>query len=167
MRSARTPVPSTISIRSTIPTLSIKPTLSTILISLLMLSTLQGCSTIQYQRSQSKALDKYLIITGDLTHFGDRRLDTVRQYSASMNGFMKSHGSPNMTYEYRSNGRDGIMLFYISQNVVFSFKEDTSDPDSRYLVEHRAIIDKELDIYIYLKTGHLPNYKLNAVNKAI
>ncbi|MBL4867685.1 MAG: hypothetical protein JKY67_15060 [Pseudomonadales bacterium] len=129
--------------------------------------TLQGCSTLQYQRSQTKALGKYLIITGEQDNFADHRLKVIRNYSASMHGFIKSHGLPNMTYEYQSNDRDGIMLFYIEENIVFSFREDTPDPDSRYLVEHRPIHDKELGFYIYLKTGHLPNYKLSAAKKAI
>lgn len=129
--------------------------------------SLPACSTFHYQQSQAKALDKYLIITGEAKNFADHRLDSLRRYSASMNGFIKSHGLPNMTYEYQHNDKDGIMLFYISQNVVFSFMEDTHDPDSRYLVEHRPLKDKEVGAYIFLTTGHLPNYNLSATHNSI
>ena len=135
----------------------------TILLSLLI----QGCSTLYYKHSQSSALDKYLVVTGEPSNFADSRLNAVRNYSASMNGFIKSHGLPSMIYEFQSNHKDGIMLFYISENLVYSFVEASSDPDSRYLIEHRSPNDKELGVYIYLTTGNLPNYKLGALEQSI
>ena len=134
---------------------------------LLCFGCLQGCSTFSYQRSQAKALDKYLIVTGEASNLANHRVQVLRKNSASMNGFIKSHGLPDMTYEYRSNNRNGIMLFYVTEDVVFSFLEDTPDPDSRYLVEHRSIKDNELGVYLYLTTGHLPSYNLSASKNSI
>ena len=76
-------------------------------------------------------------------------------YSAPIGGFVETHGYPDMTFESTINNRAAIALYYVEQDEVFVFIERSWNPDSRFLLDHRSMLDVERDAYSEL-TGTVP-----------
>ena len=68
-------------------------------------------------------------------------------YSAPIEGFVETHGYPEMTFETVVKNRAAIALYYVEQDEVYVFIEQNWSPDSRYLLEHRHLRTEERAAY--------------------
>jgi len=71
----------------------------------------------------------------------------VMGHSSPIEGFVETHGYPDMTYETTLNNRDAIALYYVLQDEVYVFMEQNWMPDSRFLLEHRTMSADERAAY--------------------
>lgn len=113
-----------------------------------------SCASYMYGYTQQEA-ENHFILVGDADNdFGRRRLGYLMGYSAPIGGFVETHGYPDMTFESTINNRAAIALYYVTQDEVFVFIERSWNPDSRFLLDHRRMLDVERDAYSEL-TGTL------------
>lgn len=125
----------------------------------LMIFLLAGCNPFMYGLTEDKAMNKYLLVTGDKDNFGDRRIkynQGLYKHSA-LDKFLgcKCMGRPSFIYEYKTQNKiRGIKLFYVPNDSVFVFEELRKGNLVTYLKETRKINESEHAIYNQLKDGN-------------
>ena len=61
-----------------------------------------------------------------------------------MEGFIESTGLPDFIYEFTNKaGREGVNLYYVDKDLVYTFIEHDWKPDSLYLEQYRKLNDYE------------------------
>lgn len=106
-----------------------------------------SCASYMYGYTQREAEDRFLLIGDSEEDFGHRRLSYLMGYSAPIGGFVEAHGFPDMTFESTIDNRAAIALYYVDQDEVFVFIERNWNPNSRYLLDHRRMLDLERVAY--------------------
>ena len=111
--------------------------LHSVLIAAVLLTA--SCASYMYGYTLTEAEDRFVLVGDDAEDYGRRRLGYVMGYSSPIEGFVETHGYPDMTYETTVNGRAAIALYYVLQDEVYVFMEQNWSPDSRFLLEHRSM----------------------------
>lgn len=121
------------------------------LMSLLLATVLTtSCASYMYGYTQHDAENRFLLVGDTTEDFGRQRLGYLMGYSAPIGGFVEAHGYPDMTFESTIDDRAAIALYYVNQDEVFVFIEKNWNPDSRYLLDHRRMLDMERAAYAEL-----------------
>ncbi len=109
--------------------------------------TMSSCASYMYGYTQREAENRFLLVGDAADNFGRQRLGYLMGYSTPIEGFIESHGYPEMTFETTVEKRAAIALYYVQQDEVYVFIEQNWSPDSRYLLEHRRMRDDERAAY--------------------
>ncbi len=123
----------------------IAPVSGSLLLLLILLTA--SCASYMYGYTQSDAENRFLLIGDSVDDFGRKRLGYIMGYSTPIRGFVETHGYPDMTFESVINKRAAIALYYVGQDEVFVFIERDWNPDSRFLLDHRRMLDLERAAY--------------------
>lgn len=129
--------------------MSNRPHISAVLGMLVLASTLltSSCASYMYGYTQQEAENRFILVGDTEDDFGRRRLGYLMGYSAPIGGFVETHGYPDMTFESTIDSRAAIALYYVAMDEVFVFIERNWNPDSRFLLDHRHMLDVERDAY--------------------
>ena len=114
---------------------------------LLLILLTSSCASYMYGYTQSDAENRFLLIGDSDDDFGRKRLGYIMGYSTPIRGFVETHGFPDMTFESMINNRAAIALYYVGKDEVFVFVERDWNPDSRFLLDHRRMLDLERATY--------------------
>ena len=106
-----------------------------------------SCASYMYGYTLADAEDRFILVGNDEDDFGRRRLGYVMGHSSPIEGFVLTHGYPDMTFESTLQGRAAIALYYVRSEEVYVFMEQNWQPDSRFLLEHREMSADERGIY--------------------
>jgi hypothetical protein len=111
-----------------------------------------GCNAFMHGYTEDKALNKYLLVTGDKDNFGDRRIKYNKGFHnhSALYNFLtcdcKSH--PNFIYEYKTTTKcRGIKLYYVTIDSVFTFEEPRKGNHGSILKDSRKMDESERQVY--------------------
>lgn len=119
--------------------------LHTLLLPAILLTA--SCASYMYGYTLVEAENRFVLVGDDKEDFGRKRLGYVMGHSSPIEGFVETHGYPDMTYETTLNNRAAIALYYVLQDEVYVFMEQNWQPDSRFLLEHRSMSTDERTAY--------------------
>lgn len=117
---------------------------------ILLLTVFSGCSSYMHGYTKRKSFDRYLLVDAENENFGFQRITYVRGFRSPIDGFVEKHGLPDFIYEFEQNGREGIKMYYTDRNTAYIFVENSRNPNSIYLSEHRKLSDYEQSTYAEL-----------------
>ena len=113
-------------------------------LSLLVILVTAGCSGFMHGYTSSDAEGKYLKVNPDSKNFGYQRLQYIIGFRGkTLENFIDEKGYPDYTYEYKEDGKDRIILYYLAQEKAFVFLEQNWRPSSIKVVEIRKFTDFE------------------------
>lgn len=107
-----------------------------------------SCSAWRHGLEKAESFNRYLVVDEAKKSFGYKRLMNMKDFRASLGGYVDSHGAPEMIYEFENEeGREGVELYYVQKGMVYTFVEADWKPDSIFLKSERSITDEDKAIY--------------------
>jgi hypothetical protein len=98
-----------------------------------------GCAFWEYQDTKIRSTGIYLAVDAVQQNFGYERLEINRRLRAPLHRFLADRPPPDFIYEYNEATREGIRLFYLTEDRVYDFLEQNVNPGSIHLKETRAL----------------------------
>jgi len=118
-------------------------------VALVILSAaLSGCAAWMQGYTKRQAFQRYMLVDVTAKSFGYKRLTYNQGLYSLIREYTLVHGLPNFIYEFKTEDKkDGLCLYYVSEDTVYVFVKLGWLPDTLHLQEQRHLIDYEKATY--------------------
>jgi len=113
-------------------------------LTLILVTLLSGCAGFQHGFYKGRAIDQYLKVNEVTENFGYQRVQQIIGFRKNaIENFIAEKGYPDFIYEYKKDGREGFLFYFIEEGNAYDFVEQSWRPTSTKLVDVREFTDFE------------------------
>ena len=111
-------------------------------VSLTML--LGGCASSGHGYTKNSARNQYMHVSQETKSFGYKRVGYIMGFRGfAIKSFIEEKGYPDYLHEYKSDGRECFIFYYIEKDKAYVFKEKNWRPNSAGIIEIRKLNEFE------------------------